>query len=103
MERGGRDGEDAADAEGGGRRLALEGLGEGEDEVVGVDVVCVCAKRLMVSPSVRPSVRQSVRRTDRRWVPLDVLMVLDLVKQTGSLGNIRWSRLSGRTLCCFFS
>lgn len=62
MERGGRDGEDAADAEGGGLGLALEGLGEGEEEVVGVDVVCVKA---VGGQSVRPSVRPSIGEKDR--------------------------------------
>ena len=47
VERGGRDGEDTADAKGGRLGLALEGFSEGEEKVVGVDVVCVCAKRLV--------------------------------------------------------
>jgi hypothetical protein len=44
VERGGGDGEDTADAEGGRRGLALEGFIEGEEKVVGVDFVCARAE-----------------------------------------------------------
>jgi len=49
VERGGRDGEDAADAKGGRFGLALERFSEGEEEVVGVDFICVRAEWLVAS------------------------------------------------------